>query len=211
MSYQVLQNTWIGVTSEPLYQRENYDKSDDDELQYAGCTGWKCTKSCSDIKAKNNDCSKYIEYAEEKGVPKVVQCENRGGKHCKIAADKKYCDPLDIRGYNNVGFDGNEFVATGIGILGQPCCPSKFFKAAPGNCDDYSSKNLDNKYKSPRDCYSRYKTSPNGEKFYCGTKNLKNYGGINPEWDCKPTHKQVATPCQEIGCPPTPGPTPNCT
>ena len=186
MSYHVLKNTWVGVTSEPRYKRENYVPEYNIRENY---TCGKEVKSCED-EAKKNKCDKYFKVEDRNGTIYLVPCKKDPNKNkCKHNSAEAIKRPhID----NNVcGNTGNEMY-----ICNNPCYPYAFFNKV----DTCSGKDREAKVTDDEDafrnklynCLSSYKTEtpPDGDPYnvYCKATDFltDNQKGKTGTFTCKP-------------------------
>jgi hypothetical protein len=162
---------WVGVTIEPLYQRENYIP------EYNTRENYNCDKITTDCSSISTDkCDKYYKIEDDLFVP----CMKKGNKCKANTADSTTKPQLK---YNKCGNSDD-----GYYICDDPCYPYKFFEAAP-TCDIFNGSNDANVKK----CLSSYKEgSPSSGEHdvYCKA-NISRVGNLLANVDCKPSHTKV--------------------
>jgi len=178
MSYHVLKNTWVGVTLEPKYQRENY---------------FVCSNLVNDCEdeAPKNHCDKYHKIEGRYFIP----CKNKNKNKCKANTDSKIkiakYDPYD-EGTNLCFtdlFEGKGYTC------GEPCDPYSYFTET-NKCSKYSGMG-DEQLKN---CLTSYKTETptDGDPYnvYC-----KAVFTDHSRFDCKPDDKRMNPPLAPAAAP----------
>ena len=183
MSYHVLKNTWVGVTSEPVQSKEDYFYCNN------------LVDTCESVSDLSN-CHNYHKIEGEYIIPckkKVIKnkpnkCKANTGSKIKMT---KY-DPL-WTGTNICGTVAN---GQEIYICGEPCNPISDFNKTD-TCSELSGfiegNNINN-------CIGSYKTenatSPAPSyNVYCKAK-IKNTAEVAQagEFECKPDDENIVKP-----------------